>query len=286
MRNAMDYKRKNVQPNWCPGCGNFGIDAAIKMALAKLDRDPNQTVLVGGIGCGSNLPYWSDTYGLVTLHGRPLPIAVGIKRANDALQVIVTAGDGDTYGIGMGHFIHAIRADVPIVCIVGNNGVYGLTKGQASPTAKRGRITPSTPQGAPYVPINPLALAMAAGGRFVARGYAGMVPMLADLIAEAMQYRGFALIDVLQPCVVYNKNFDYAYYQSRVVDARASGHDSGDKTAAFQLALMSEDKKIPIGVIYKETNATLEPVAGCSFIEANDIGDMQPLFEQYSQFKK
>lgn len=236
-------------PNWCPGCGNFGIYAAVNQALAQCEAKPHQTVIVGGIGCGANLPYWSSTYGINSLHGRPIPVATGIAMANPSLTVLVVAGDGDTYGIGIGHLIHAIRRDTKLTCIVFNNGVYGLTKGQASPTAERGFLGPSTPFGNENPPLNPIALAITMNAGFVARGFAGDIPYLRDIIIQALQHPGFALIDVVQPCVTFNKSSSHAACQSRIRMINESAHDSSNQLAALALAL-TNDGSIPIGKLY------------------------------------
>lgn len=247
-----NYLRDQRKPNWCPGCGNYAILVALRQALCDQQIDPASVVIVGGIGCGAALPYWVDTYSLIALHGRAIPTAAGVKLANPKLHVIVAAGDGDTYGIGLGHFLHAIRSDVNITLLVGNNGVYGLTKGQASPTAGKGQVTPSTPRGLLYDPLNPLALAITAGCRFVARGYAGNADQLTDLMKQALNFNGLAYIDILQPCVKYNKNFGYPYYQDRVVDLQKVAHPVQNRSKAWEVALGAEDG-IPTGIFFLES---------------------------------
>jgi len=244
-------------PTWCPGCGNFGIDLALKQALADNGAKTHDTVIVGGIGCGANLPYWSKAYGVNSLHGRPIPVATGIALANPGLTTVVIAGDGDTYGIGIGHFLHAMRRDPNITCIVCDNGVYGLTKGQASPTASLGFRGPSTPDGVIHPPVDPIALAVAMDCGFVARGYAGNVPHLRGLLTRAIAHKGFSLIDVVQPCVTYNKTNGYAQWSSRIQDVQAAGHDPANREAALRLAL-SDDGMMPIGVIYVKTPSLAE----------------------------
>jgi 2-oxoglutarate ferredoxin oxidoreductase subunit beta len=190
---------------WCPGCGDFGILAAIKQALAGLDVYPHDVMLVSGIGCGSKLPHYMRANGYNSLHGRALPIAQGIKLANHALHVIAVTGDGDGYGIGQGHFIHAMRRNADITHIVENNQVYGLTKGQYSPTSERGYISTFSPEGAIEFAINPIALALSAGATFIARASAADPKHMANVIAQAITHKGYALVDCLQPCVTYNK---------------------------------------------------------------------------------
>lgn len=237
------------RPNWCPGCGNFGILAGLKRSLGESGTDLSRTVVVGGIGCGANLPNWMDTFSFITLHGRSLPVARGIKLADPGLEVIVVAGDGDTYGIGLGHFLHAIRADDDLVCLVSNNGVYGLTKGQASPTAAPGQITSTTPQGA-GAPLNPLALALTAGCGYVARGFAADPVGLAGLIRQAMEHKGFTFIDIIQQCPSYNPGKDHRYFREHIVDLAATGHDPRDLETALDLARETTDK-IYTGLFYR-----------------------------------
>ena len=285
-KTPQDYTDTTGKPNWCSGCGNFGIEAAVKNAFAQLDLDPDNIAIVSGIGCGSNCPYWFSTYGLITLHGRPLPVATGTKLANHELTVICEAGDGDAYGIGMGHFIHGMRRNANLVYIVGNNTVYGLTKGQASPTAEKGTITPSTPFGTPDPNINPLLLALSVDCSFVARGYAGNLPHLTNLIKEGIQHKGFAFIDVLQPCVTYAKIRGYEFYNERTYDLAASGHDFTNKKLAYERA-SEEPEKFPIGVFYKKERDVYEytqPQFKEGPLVKQDITnvDIAKLFEEYS----
>ncbi len=190
--------------DWCPGCGDFGILNAVQMALAEMNVDPSNTVIVSGIGCSGKVPHFVKTYGVHTLHGRSLPFATGIKLANPNLEVIAAGGDGDGMGIGAGHFVNSGRRNVDMAYIVFDNGVYGLTKGQASPTLKLGMKTKSLPKPNINQGINPILLALAAGYTFIARGYAYDVRHLKDLIRRAIQHKGFAFLDVLQPCPTYN----------------------------------------------------------------------------------
>ncbi len=190
--------------DWCPGCGDFGILNAVQMALAEMNIDPSNTVLVSGIGCSGKIPHFVKTYGVHTLHGRSLPFATGIKLSNPKLEVVCAGGDGDGMGIGAGHFVNSARRNVDMAYIVFDNGVYGLTKGQASPTLKLGMKTKSLPMPNMNQGINPIFLALAAGFTFVARGYAYDVRHLKDVIRKAIQHKGFALVDVLQPCPTYN----------------------------------------------------------------------------------
>lgn len=236
-------------PTWCPGCGNFGILAALKGALVKLNIPPEQTVMVSGVGCCSKLPHFIKTYGFEGLHGRPVPPATGIHLANNTLKVIALGGDGDGYGIGMGHFVHAMRRNLDMTYLVHNNEIYGLTTGQTSPTTKRGTKTKSTPNGAIENEINPIMMSLSAGSTFVARGFAGDIPHLTDLIAQGISHRGIAHIDILQPCVTWRKDLPYELYQSKIYKLEAEGHDPSDFEAALKRA--RETERWPIGVFYK-----------------------------------
>src|SRR5215216_2430019 len=200
---------------WCPGCGDFGILAALKQALAGLDVQPHQVMLVSGIGCGSKLPHYMVANGYNSLHGRALPIAQGIKLANHDLHVIAVTGDGDGYGIGQVHFVHAMRRNTDITHIVENNQVYGLTKGQYSPTSERGYISSFSPEGSIEFAINPIALALSAGATFIARASAADPKHMAAVLQAAITHKGYSLIDCLQPCVTYNKLNTYEWYRSR-----------------------------------------------------------------------
>lgn len=244
------YKSDN-RPTWCPGCGDFGILNAVKQALAQLEIWPHQVLFVSGIGCGSKLPDYINANGFATIHGRALPVAQGAKLANPSLHVIAVTGDGDGYGIGGNHFLHAIRRNINITHIVEDNRVYGLTKGQYSPTSAKGFISSTTPEGAIEREVNPLALALANGATFVARGFSGDPKHLADLIAQAIQHPGYALVDVLQPCVIYNRINTYEFYEQRVYKLEEAGHDPASFEQAWQRAHEWGDR-IPIGLIYRE----------------------------------
>jgi 2-oxoglutarate ferredoxin oxidoreductase subunit beta len=244
------------KPAWCPGCGNFGILTALKNALVTLEIKPYRVLMVSGIGQAGKLPHYTKGNVLNVLHGRTLPAASGAKIANPELIVIAVGGDGDGYGEGGNHFINAVRRNHDITYLVHNNQVYGLTKGQASPTSDSGFVTKTTPQGAD-IPLNPIALAIAAGASFVSRSFAGDIEHLTQLIVLGIQHHGFALIDVLQPCVSFNQNNTYAWYQERVYKLEENGYDSDNKMAAFEKA-QEWGARIPIGVIYREEKATYE----------------------------
>lgn len=236
-------------PDWCPGCGDFGILIALKGAIAKLDLPAHEVVVASGIGCGSKIPHFVKTYGFEGLHGRSLPPATGIHLANNSLKVIAVGGDGDGYGIGMGHFVHTMRRNLDITYIVQDNEIYGLTVGQTSPTTKKGTATKSTPHGAPEEAVNPPLMALAAGATFVARGFAGDIPYLTNLIAEGITHRGIAHIDVFQPCVTWRKDLPYDLYQKKIYKLETEGHDQTNFEAA--IARARETERWPVGIFYK-----------------------------------
>jgi len=236
-------------PTWCPGCGDFSILIALKGALARLSIPPHETVVVSGVGCGSKLPHFIRTYGFEGLHGRSLPPAQGIHLANDRLTVVAVGGDGDGYGIGMGHFVHAVRRNMDFTYIVQDNEIYGLTTGQASPTTRKGTKTKSTPNGAIDREVNPIMVSLAAGATFVARGFAGDIPHLTGLIEQGISHRGFAHIDVFQPCVTWRKDLPYSLYQQKIYKLESDGHDPSSLDAAMKRA--QETERWPIGVFYK-----------------------------------
>ncbi|MDH5754064.1 MAG: thiamine pyrophosphate-dependent enzyme [Candidatus Bathyarchaeota archaeon] len=245
------------QPNWCPGCGNFPIWHALKRAIVELNLEPHNVAIFSGIGCSSKMPHWINTYGFHGIHGRPLPIATGARLVNNNLTVIVVCGDGDGYGIGIGHFIHAMRRNINITYIVTNNQVYGLTTGQTSPTSDKGFATKSTPTGVIEMPINPIALAIASGATYISRGFSKEMKHLTKLIVDGVRHKGFALIDVLQPCVTFNRKNTYEWFSERVYKLEEKDHDVTDKQAAFLKSLQWNDR-IPIGLFYREIRPTYE----------------------------
>jgi len=253
MITVSDYT--GLKPAWCPGCGNFGILTAFNRALVELDIEPHQVLLVSGIGQSGKLPHYTRGNVFNSLHGRPVPPAIGAKIANPELIVIAVSGDGDAYGEGGNHFIHAMRRNHDITYLVHDNQVYGLTKGQASPTSDIGFITKTTPYGA-APSLNPIALAIAGGASFAARGFAGDVEHLTQLIKMGISHKGFALVDILQPCPSFNFKNTYKWYQERVYKLDLD-YNPGDKFAAFEKAQEWGDK-IPIGVIYKVEQPTFE----------------------------
>jgi len=241
---------------WCPGCGNFGILNAVKKALVALKLAPHQVLFVSGIGQAPKLPHYTRGNLFNGLHGRSLPAATGARLANHDLTVIAVDGDGGAYGEGAGHLLAAMRRNIDLTYLVHNNQVYGLTKGQASPTADAGFVTKTTPLGAGQ-PLNPMALAMASDISFLARGFAGDIDHLAGLIQAAVTHRGFALVDILQPCVSFNRRNTFQWYRERVYKVEDEGYDPTDKAAALVKAQEWGDR-IPIGIIYRQERPTFE----------------------------
>ncbi len=244
------------QPAWCPGCGNFAILNALKKALVELDIEPHKVLMVSGIGQAGKLPHYTRGNVLNVLHGRTLPAAAGAKIANPELVVLAVGGDGDGYGEGGNHFLHSLRRNHDITYLVHNNQVYALTKGQASPTSDQGFVTKTTPHGA-SAPLNSLAVAIAAGGTFVARGFSGDIDHLVGLIKSGIQHRGFALIDILQPCVSFNHKNTHAWYKERVYKLEEAAYRPSDRSAAMEKAL-EWGERIPIGVIYRQERPAFE----------------------------
>ncbi len=247
---------------WCPGCGNFGIVTAVRNALAELSLAPRNVLLVSGTGQASKLPHYVKANCFGGLHGRALPVASGAKAANRELTVIVSTGDGDCYGEGANHLIAAIRRNVDVTVLVHNNQVYGLTRGQASPTADPGFITPVHRAGVTMQALNPMALAIALECGFVARGFSGEIDHLTELVVAGIRHPGFALIDVLQPCVTYNRHATHRWYRERVyrLDAEED-YTPEDKVAAFMLAGRWGDQ-IPLGILYRNERRTHGDLTG------------------------
>lgn len=245
-----------IKPTWCPGCGNFGILSAVNKALVELDLKPHKVLMVSGIGQAGKLPHYSKTNIFNSLHGRALPVAIGAKLANPELTVIAVGGDGDGYGEGGNHFIHAMRRNHDITYLVHDNQIYGLTKGQASPTSDEGFVTKTTPEGA-TLSINPVGLAIMAGCGFVARSFAGDIEHLSGIIQQGIRHKGFSLIDILQPCVSFNHKNTFQWYQHRVYKLEEEDYDPTDKG---QVRAKAEEwgERIPIGLLYREERATFE----------------------------
>jgi 2-oxoglutarate ferredoxin oxidoreductase subunit beta len=257
-----DLKGK-VDPDWCPGCGDFGVLSAIQKALVELQIPNHNVVAISGIGCSSNLPGFINTYGMHTLHGRALAVAAGVKLANHALTVLVTGGDGDGFGIGGNHFVHMMRRNVDLLYIVMDNQIYGLTTGQTSPTSRIGMKTKSMPFGNIEAPVNPISLALAAGATFVARGYSGDQKHLTDLIKQGIEHKGFSFLDVFSPCVTYNHDNTYQWFRPRLKKLQDdSTYDPSVWTAAMEKSLLWGEE-IPIGRFFERTDVPSLHTAEC-----------------------
>lgn len=275
---AKDFK-SHVKPTWCPGCGDFGVLASLYQAMARLQLDPARTVVVSGIGCSSRLPFFVRTYGFQTAHGRVLPVAIGVKLANPDLTVVAVGGDGDGFSIGGNHLAHAVRRNPDITYVVMDNEVYGLTKGQTSPTSPLGFKTKSTPAGSSDAPVNPMALVLAAGVSYAARGFSGDPKGLTDLIVDGIQHPGFAFIQTMSPCPTFYNTFDL--WRPKI-EPLPEDHDPSDRMSA--LAQAFRDEAIPVGVFYRQARPTLEShtrVTNHPFKEGAYDFDVRSLLETY-----
>jgi len=246
-RTVDDYK-SDEKPTWCPGCGDFGVLNALYNAMREKNYDPKDVVLVSGIGCSSRLPFFVSTYGFHGVHGRAMPISTGVKLARPELNVIVLGGDGDAFAIGGGHFMHAARRNLNLTYVIMDNQTYGLTKGQASPTAATGYVTKASPKGTIEAPVNPLLLAMACGASFVARGFSGQPKDLASLILTGVEHTGLSIIDVYSPCPTFNKINTFKSYREEVAPLPAD-HDPTSFEHALGMAASLEPRYL--GVIYQ-----------------------------------
>ncbi len=276
-RKPNDYK-SDLKPIWCPGCGDYGVLASLYRAFAELDLDPKKTVVVSGIGCSSRLPGFVTTYGVHTLHGRPLPVAMGVKLANPDLTVIAVGGDGDGFAIGAGHFPHAARRNIDVTYLVMDNEIYGLTKGQASPTSLTDQKAPTTPWGNLETPLNTLAFAISANASFVARGASFNTKTLTELIVQAVEHKGFSYIDAMSPCVMFNNKQEA--WKELVTDVEPD-HNPADRVAAFDLALRGGFK---LGILYRELRPTLNDKYQ-ALIEKTPDSNIASMIESFSAAK-
>lgn len=245
---------------WCPGCGDYGVLSALKQACAELGLQPKDVAFISGIGCSGKISGYLHSYAFHGVHGRSLPVATAVKLANRDLTVIAAGGDGDGYAIGAGHFVHALRRNADITYIVMDNQTYGLTKGQSSPTSMTGYVTGTSPGGHPEAPINGLALALAAGGTFLARGFSAQPKPLVELLKAAIRHKGFSVVEVMSPCVTYNKINTYAWFKENIEDVtQQSDYDPTDRSRAFDA--LTRKGKIPLGILYREDRQTLEELS-------------------------
>lgn len=283
----LNIYKSNDDNAWCPGCGNFGILLSLKEALAELSLKPEDLVLVSGIGQAAKTPHYIKSNGFNGLHGRALPPAQAIKMVNKKLSVIVTSGDGDSYGEGGNHFIHCIRRNVDMVHLVHDNQIYGLTKGQGSPTTGKGQVTSMQFEGVYTEPMNPLAIAISAGATFVARSFSSDKEHLKSMIKAAVNHKGYALVDIMQPCVVFNKVNTFKWYKDRIYKLD-NKYDPTNKFEALKKAEEFGDEGIPIGIIYKDESKdsydNLHPVlkTGANLVERKwDVKDTEKLIDEF-----
>ncbi|AEI44254.1 2-oxoacid:ferredoxin oxidoreductase subunit beta [Paenibacillus mucilaginosus] len=243
--------RNNIKPNWCPGCGDFSVQAAIQRAAANVGLEPEQLGVVSGIGCSGRISGYINAYGFHGVHGRSLPIAQGLKMANRELTVIAAGGDGDGFAIGMGHTVHAIRRNIDMTYIVMDNQIYGLTKGQTSPRSAEGFKTKSTPSGSIESALSPLEVALAAGSTFVAQSFSSNLKQLTHLIEEGMKHKGFSFINVFSPCVTFNKVNTYEWFKEHIVDLEETpDYDPSNRVSA--MTKIMETNSLVTGLIYQD----------------------------------
>jgi len=243
--------RNNVKPNWCPGCGDFSVQAAIQKAAANVGLEPEEVAIITGIGCSGRLSGYVNSYGVHSIHGRSLPLAQGVKMANKDLTVIASGGDGDGFAIGMGHTIHALRRNMDMTYIVMDNQIYGLTKGQTSPSSAKGFVTKSTPKGNIEQNVAPLELAISSGATFVAQSFSSDIKELTHIIEEAINHKGFSFVNVFSPCVTYNKINTYDWFKENLTKlADIEDYDHSNKSQAMQTVL--EKQSMITGIIYQD----------------------------------
>lgn len=244
--------RNNVKPNWCPGCGDFSVQAAIQKAAANVGLEPEEVAVITGIGCSGRLSGYINAYGVHGVHGRSLPLAQGVKMANKDLTVIASGGDGDGYAIGMGHTIHALRRNMNMTYIVMDNQIYGLTKGQTSPSSAPGFITKSTPKGNIEQNVAPLELAISSGATFVAQGFSSDIKGLTKMIEDAINHDGFSFVNVFSPCVTYNKVNTYDWFKENLTSIEdIDDYDATDKQNAMRNILAYES--LVKGIVYQDS---------------------------------
>lgn len=278
---TLDDYRSEVKPTWCPGCGDYGVLNAVLNVMKERDIDPKDIAVLSGIGCSSRMPFFLASYGFHGIHGRTLPLATGLRTARPDLPVIVAGGDGDAFAIGGGHFLHGARRNLDVTYVVMDNSIYGLTKGQTSPTSRPGFATKTTPLGSVERAINPLLMALGSGATFVARGFSGQPRELTELIRRAMDHRGFSFIDVYSPCATFNKMNTFKFY--REMSTRLpENHDATDIDAAMRMAML--DEPLYVGVFYQAEGPSFEEAleAQRSGTELDADGLLEKLFDRYS----
>lgn len=278
--------RNAVKLNWCPGCGDFSVQAAIQRAAANVGYEPHELAVISGIGCSGRISGYINSYGFHGIHGRALPIAQGLKMANKDLKVIASGGDGDGFAIGMGHTIHAIRRNIDITYVVMDNQIYGLTKGQTSPRSAAGFITKSTPGGAIEPSLKPLEVALTSGATFVAQGFSTDIKELTALIEAGLNHKGFSFINVFSPCVTYNKVNTYDWFKENLTKlADIEGYDYTNREQAMQTVMQHEG--LVTGIVYhdQETTSYQDKLEGYAELPLTDI-DISLSEQQFEQLIK
>jgi 2-oxoglutarate ferredoxin oxidoreductase subunit beta len=250
-----DYKA-DLKPVWCPGCGDFGVVASVYQALTTLGLDPDQTVIVSGIGCSSRIAGYVNTYSFNTIHGRALPIATGVKLANPELTVIVAGGDGDGFAIGTSHFVHTARRNVDLTYVMMDNGIYGLTKGQVSPTSPHELVTKTSAYGNVEAPMNPVLMALSCGATFIARAFSGDPKASQEILAAAIRHKGFSFVHMVSPCVTYRGREQFDAVRERV-RALPEGYDATNRVHARNIAFEDTEQVISLGRIYVTDRLTM-----------------------------
>jgi 2-oxoglutarate ferredoxin oxidoreductase subunit beta len=278
---TLDTYKSDEKPTWCPGCGDFGVLNGLYNAMRAKGLSTKDVVVVSGIGCSSRLPFFVASYGFHGVHGRAMPIATGIKVANPNLKVLAMGGDGDAFAIGGGHFVHAARRNLDICYVIMDNNIYGLTKGQTSPTSQVGFVTKTTPKGTPDRPINPLRLAIASGATFVGRGFSGKPKELAELIVQGINHNGFAVIDTFSPCPTFNKVNTFRAYREEVAEL-PKDYDPSDLHRAIEMA--SSNDPMYLGVLYREEGESFEDHLAAAKIGGEEDAPklMADLFKRYA----
>ncbi|MDQ3702809.1 MAG: 2-oxoacid:ferredoxin oxidoreductase subunit beta [Chloroflexota bacterium] len=278
---TLDEYKSDEKPTWCPGCGDFGVLNAVYRAMRLKNFAPHEVVAVSGIGCSSRIPYFISTYGFHGIHGRTMPIATGVRVARPELKTLVFGGDGDAFAIGAGHFVHAMRRNLDLTYVVMDNAIYGLTKGQTSPTSGAGFSTLSTPQGNPEQALNPMMLAISCGATFVARGFSAEPQKLADLIVQGIEHKGFSFIDVYSPCPTFNKVNTFKSYKDSVGDLPHE-HDATNTIQAMNYA--NSDDPLYLGIFLQREAPTFEQhvLQQQSGSESDRHTVLDTLFQQFS----
>lgn len=252
------------QPTWCPGCGHFSIMNGIQKAIVELGYEPHEFAIISGIGCSGKVSEYIGTNGFHTIHGRSIPVAQGVKMGNPDLKVIASGGDGDGYGIGLGHFVHASRRNIDISYIVMDNNIYGLTKGQTSPRSEHGFVTTTTKDGNKEYPVDPISTSIVNGATFVAQGFAGDIKQLVHIIERAIEHKGFSHVNIFSPCVTFNKVNTYEFYKENLTVI-----DEPFKTRKEALEKISDENGLVTGILYEEKREDFQEKLGIDF-------DMQP----------